>query len=148
MNKLLVQRLYVVRDPDSKYSLKDLTSPRAVADFVRDYSKVLDDVEHFFVIPLSNKNRPIGVHIAGQGTINSVIATPREIFKAAILANAASVILAHTHPSGQATPSREDDTITRNVADSGRLLDIKVLDHVVVGIGSEDYYSYAEKGQL
>lgn len=148
MNKLLIQRLYVVRDPDSKYSLKDLSSPSAVADFVRDYSKVLDDVEHFFVIPLTNRNRPIGVHVAAQGTINMLLVTPKEVFKTAILANAATIIVAHTHPSGQASPSREDDTITRNLAEVGKMLDIRMLDHVVVGIGSKDYYSYAEKGFL
>lgn len=83
-----------------------------------------------------------------QGSLNQSIVHPRETFKAAILANAAAVILAHNHPSGDTAPSREDREITRRLQEAGELLGIKVLDHVIVATDSGNYLSYVESGLL
>ena len=80
-----------------------------------------------------SKNQIIGIHTVSVGSLFAAIVSPREVFKAAILANAASIIVAHNHPSGDVTPSPEDIQVTKTLRDAGKLLDIEVLDHVIVG---------------
>ena len=82
---------------------------------------------------LDVKNRVIGIHTVSIGTLNASLVSAREVFKAAILCNAASIILAHNHPSGDLTPSPEDIQVTDVLRKAGKLLDIEVLDHVIVG---------------
>jgi DNA repair protein RadC len=82
---------------------------------------------------LDVKNQVIGIHTVSIGNLNSAIVSPREVFKAAILANAASIILGHNHPSGDTTPSPEDIQVTQVLFQAGKLLDIDVLDHVIIG---------------
>jgi len=89
--------------------------------------------EHFYVLLLNTKNRVNGVHEVSVGSLNATIVHPREIFKAAILSNSASVILVHNHPSGDPTPSPEDRHLTEQIAKAGKVLDIPVLDHVIMG---------------
>lgn len=81
---------------------------------------------------LNTKNNVIAVHRCHIGSLNSSIVHPREVFKSAILNNAASVIVAHQHPSGDKTPSTEDMNVTKRLVEAGRLLRIEVLDHLVV----------------
>jgi len=92
------------------------------------------EVEHFWVILLDSKYRlrrpPITV---ARGILDGCLVHPREIFKEAIRACAAAVVLVHNHPSGDTAPSREDVKLTRQLIDAGRLMDIEVLDHVIVG---------------
>jgi len=97
---------------------------------------------------LDGKNRITGLHIVSEGSLNQSIVHPRETFKAAILANAAAVILAHNHPSGDTSPSREDREITRRLQEAGELLGIKVLDHVIVATDTGNYLSFTESGLL
>lgn len=92
-----------------------------------------EDREHFVTLMMDVKNRIIGIHTVSIGTLNCAVISAREVFKAAILANAASIILAHNHPSGDVTPSPEDIQVTVNLTKAGKLLDIEVLDHVIVG---------------
>jgi len=94
-----------------------------------------EDREHFVTLMMDVKNRIIGIHTVSIGTLNCAVITAREVFKAAILANAASIILAHNHPSGDVTPSPEDIQVTEKLKKAGKLLDIDVLDHVIVGEG-------------
>jgi len=91
------------------------------------------DREAFAVLLLDNAHRPLGVHIAHEGSLNECGVHPREVFKAAILANAAAVILAHNHPSGDPHPSPDDYALTRRLREAGALLGIDVLDHIVIG---------------
>lgn len=81
-----------------------------------------------------------------RGILNSSLVHPREVFLAAILARAAAVILCHNHPSGDPTPSADDRRVTEQLAAAGRLLDIPVHDHVIVG--ADSYVSFAEAGLL
>ena len=91
------------------------------------------DREHFVMIALDTKNKIIGFHVVSIGTLNETLTHPREIFKAAFLMNAARIILAHNHPSGDPTPSDLDIAITKRLCTAGRLLDVPVLDHIIVG---------------
>ncbi len=91
------------------------------------------DREHSVMIALDTKNNIIGFHVISIGTLNETFTHPREIFKAAFLMNAARIILAHNHPSGDPTPSDGDIAITKRLCTAGRLLDVPVLDHIIVG---------------
>lgn len=90
------------------------------------------DRENFLVLMLNTKNVVVGYHIAAVGTLNVCPAAPREIFKAAMLCNAAAVILCHNHPSGNTATSKEDRQITEQLVEAGKILNIPVLDSLVV----------------
>lgn len=105
------------------------------------------DREHSLAILLDSKGKLIGFHIVSVGDLSSAIISPREVFKAAILANASSLILAHNHPSGDPTPSPDDIAVTRRIFESGELLGIDLLDHIIIGdMGC--FTSLKEKGHL
>ncbi|MBS3908431.1 MAG: DNA repair protein RadC [Actinobacteria bacterium] len=91
------------------------------------------DRESFICIHLNTKHRAISYEVVSIGSLNSSVVHPREIFKGAILANAAAVILCHNHPSGDPTPSVEDVVVTGRIRDAGKIVGIEVLDHIVVG---------------
>ena len=104
------------------------------------------DREEFVIIGLDGKNRMQFLNSVSMGCLTSSIVHPREVFKAAILGNAASLILCHNHPSGDPTPSPEDVEITKRLVECGKLLGIAILDHVIIGENS--YVSLADKGLL
>lgn len=106
-----------------------------------------DDREVFLVILLNTKHRVIAVHRAHIGSINSSVVHPREIFKSAILNNAAALIVSHQHPSGDPKPSLEDIEVTERLQEVGRIIGIQLLDHIVVGAG-DDYISLKAQGVL
>lgn len=91
-----------------------------------------DDREVFFVMCLNTRNNVVAVLRCHVGSLNASLVHPREVFKSAILNNAASVIVAHQHPSDDITPSKEDINVTKRLVEAGKLLDIEVLDHLVV----------------
>lgn len=100
--------------------------------------------EHFYVVYLDNKKKIIDNKLLYVGTINGSVAHPREIFKYAYLESASFIICVHNHPSGDPTPSKEDITFTNNLIEIGKLNNIPVLDHIV--IGNNTYYSFFEEG--
>ena len=102
--------------------------------------------EVFAILCLSTKHRIIAYHEVSRGSLDSTHVHPREVFKAAILANAAAIVLAHNHPSGDPTPSPDDITLTRRLVDAGRLIGVDVLDHIVIGDGR--HVSFRERGWL
>lgn len=106
------------------------------------------DREFFLVMLLDGKNRLTGLHIVSEGSLNQSIVHPRETFKAAILSNAAAMILAHNHPSGDTTPSREDLEITRRLREAGDILGIRVLDHVIVDTDTGNSMSFVQSGLM
>lgn len=81
-----------------------------------------------------------------RGTLNASLVHPREVFKGALLANAYSIMLAHNHPSGNFTPSEADKQVTAKLVKAGKLLDVQVLDHIIVG--DSDYFSFRESRML
>ena len=105
------------------------------------------DREHFVVMLLGQKNQVIGLHTVSIGSLSASIVAPREVFKVAILANCANILIAHNHPSGDCQPSKEDRAITLRLVESGKLLGISVLDHVIIG-DENKYFSFADEGLL
>ena len=112
------------------------------------FTRMLQDEasEVFAILCLSTKHRVLAYHEVSRGCLDSTLVHPREVFKAALLANAAAIVLAHNHPSGDPTPSPDDMTLTRRLVDAGRLIGVDVLDHIVIGDGR--YASFRERGWL
>jgi len=136
----LARRLSVARNPGRPV----ISSPGRRRAVVRGRIANLDR-EHFVVVLLNTKNEVIEAPTISVGTLSSSLVHPREVFKPAIRASAASVVLAHNHPSGRVEPSREDREVTGRVAEAGGIIGIEVLDHVIVG---EGYFSMKEHGML
>jgi len=107
-------------------------------------------VETFQIILLNTRRRLIRVEEIADGTLDTILVHPREVFKVAIAANAAAVVLVHNHPSGDPTPSEADIKVTRDLIRAGQLLKIEVLDHVITGRATaerpKDYASLRELG--
>lgn len=101
--------------------------------------------EEFWVLALDAKNRLIKAECIFKGTLTNVLVSPREVFYFAIMNHAAAIVIGHNHPSGDTTPSKDDDKMTKNVVSAGRIMGIPVLDHIIVGDG---YYSYMENDKL
>ena len=102
--------------------------------------------EMFLTLHLDGKNRIVAIDLVSIGSLNQSIVHPREVFKTALLSNAAALILVHQHPTGDPTPSSEDIAITRRLREAGEILGLKVLDHIIVGDG--EYISFVERGLL
>lgn len=99
--------------------------------------------EHFMVVLLDTKHRPLAIHEVSIGTVDSSVVHPREVFMIAIALASTAIVVAHNHPSGDPSPSSNDRAITRRLRDAGELLGIPLLDHVV--IGDDTYYSFADE---
>lgn len=126
-----------------------LDNPESIADLLREENRVYQ-VEHFQVVLLNTRRRLISVEKISQGTLDTILVHPREVFKTAIAAGASAIVLAHNHPSGDPTPSEADIKVTRELIRAGQLLKIEVLDHVILGRRTEerdeDYVSLKELG--
>ncbi|HAP32709.1 MAG TPA: hypothetical protein DCQ14_06635, partial [Firmicutes bacterium] len=121
------------------------TSPQDVAAFLMEEMRYYQK-EYFKAILLNTKNHVIAVEDISVGSLNSSIVHPREIFSPAVKKSAASLILAHNHPSGDPSPSREDMDVTARLVEGGKMLGIKILDHIIIGEGK--YCSFKEKGLI
>jgi DNA repair protein RadC len=102
--------------------------------------------EVFYVVTLNTQSRVVSAQEVSRGTLNSSLVHPREVFRLAIAEGAAGIVVVHNHPSGDPTPSADDRAVTRQLVDAGKLLDIPVYDHVIIGNGR--YVSFAEAGLL
>jgi len=138
--------LRVVRERRQGYgSLRQLRTAQDVFDIFRDRLAKLDR-EEFLAVVLDGRNRIVGFNVVSTGTLTASLVHPRELFKPAILANAAALVLVHNHPSGDPEPSAEDRALTERLKQAGELLGIRILDHVV--IGDDRFRSFAEDGLL
>lgn len=126
-----------------------LDTPERIADLLREDARGYE-VEHFLVLLLNTRRRLIRVERISQGTLDAIHVHAREVFKHAISANAAAIVLVHNHPSGDPTPSEADIKVTRDLIRAGQLLKIDVLDHVILGRKTtereRDYASLRELG--
>lgn len=111
-----------------------IRQPTDIFDYFRDQMSLLTK-EVFRVVVLDTKNRIVKDQIISEGTLNASIVHPRDVFRVAIIHSAASIILLHNHPSGDPTPSQEDIDITRRLVEIGKIMDMKVLDHIIIGGG-------------
>ncbi len=126
-----------------------LDTPERVADFLREEMRTLQ-VETFHLLMVNTRRRLVAAQRLSQGTLDTLLIHPREVFRPAIAANAAAVILAHNHPSGDPQPSEADIRVTRDLIRGGHLLKIEILDHVILGRRTReqprDYSSLRELG--
>ena len=142
-----LNKIVLVKDSSHRYNL-DTRSSRGPEDAVHAINTILnlnnEAQEVLVTLMLNTKNSIVGIQEITRGSLSASIVHPREVYKAAILHNAASIILAHNHPSGSPSPSREDIAVTERILKAGKILDIPLLDHVI--IGDPRFVSLKEKG--
>ena len=119
----------MVKESSILYKNRKVTSPNDAYNLIKDFLECADR-EELIVCSLDTKNQPTSINVASIGTLNSSLVHPREVFKASILSNAASIIIVHNHPSGDPSPSSEDISITQRLKECGKLLGIEVIDHI------------------
>lgn len=143
-NYSMDELLQMVREKAHEYSIKRITSASDVYSLLHEYS--LKEKEHFLTITLDGQSKVIEKRVVHIGTLNQSLVHPREVFRPAILDNAAGIIIAHNHPSGTLEASREDVQITQRLKEVGKLVGISLLDHVI--ISSKGYYSFSDEEML
>lgn len=129
------------------YSTEKINSPWQAVDLLADEIRDLDK-EVLCVLNLDSTNRVINANMVSMGTLNQTIAEPREIFKSALLSNAAHIMLMHNHPSGDVTPSKADLSATSQLELCGNFLKIPVLDHIIVGGQTGYCFSFNREGLM
>ena len=117
-----------------------VSGSKSVATLFKDLRN--EPVEKLFVLHLNNQNKIESFQLIASGTLDSAQVSARVVFTGALLSNAASIICIHNHPSGNPTPSEEDKGITEELKSVGKLIKIRVLDHVI--IGDDEYYSFTD----
>lgn len=136
---------YKAKKEVERIKQKSVTSPDNIVPLIRsqitDYKK-----EHFFVINFDVRNRYLDIETISVGTLNTSLVHPRETFKGAIKKHAHSVMVAHNHPSGDLNPSQEDINITKRLKESGKILGIELLDHII--ITEDSYFSFKSENYL
>lgn len=141
------ERVVLVREKTGRYEI-----PRAIMDPEDAYRAITtitsieeEAQEVFGVLILNTKNKIVAVHEVSRGTLNSSMVHPREVFKPAVLHNAAGIICFHNHPSGDTEPSEEDIEFTKRLVKAGKIMGIVVVDHIIVGDG---YTSLRDRGVM
>ncbi|MFZ2948966.1 MAG: DNA repair protein RadC [Desulfuromonadaceae bacterium] len=135
----------VIREDMPAYiSTVRFTSPRQVFEMFKDL--IYETKEHFLCLHLDGKNRIICLDRVSVGSLNQSVVHVREVYKSALLSSAAAIILIHQHPSGDPSPSTEDIIITKRLKESGELIGIPILDHIIIGEGQ--FVSFVEQGLL
>ena len=141
-----VFRLSLIKDHVLPYTTASLIlTPLQVYELIKEYLQGTDR-EQFIAIFLDSRSEVIGINTVSVGTLTESLVHPREVFKGAILANAASIIIAHNHPSGDHHASEADLAVTSKLKEAGRILGIPLEDHVV--IGREGFTSFRQEGLL
>lgn len=143
MNRVPKYSLSLVKEGSIQY--EPLSSPSEVYKLASSLDLAGKPEEEFWIACVDSKYKPIGLHMVSRGTLDSSLAHPREVFKRALLNNAAAIILMHNHPSGNPEPSNDDVKVTKRLREAGELLGIGVLDHVIIGDTS---ISMLERGLL
>ncbi len=129
------------RYSQSKNPIKKITSAKDI--FEHFHQRLKDEKqEHFYILMLNTKNNIIGEQLVSKGTLDASIIEPREVFRSAIKNSASRIILIHNHPSGDPKPSKEDIDVTKKLIESGKMLNIQVLDHII--IGKENFWGWKE----
>ena len=142
--KLNVVSVRLVKEAPILSDIK-ISNPEAAVQVLGKYLCEMDR-EVLCVVNLKSDNTPINCTMASMGSLNQSIVSPREIFKASILSNAAHMLLIHNHPSGSLNPSKEDIEITDRLIKLTDLMEIPLLDHIIVGGDEAQYFSMREKG--
>ena len=148
MESIALYTLKLVKEKEVLYVTGiPITSPKSVYEMIENVFELsCETVEKFGFMALNTKNMIVGLHIISVGTLNSALVHPREVFKAAILNNAASIICFHNHPSGNCEPSAEDCLMTKRLMEAGVILGVEIMDHII--IGEDCFCSLRERGEM
>jgi DNA repair protein RadC len=138
-------KIYQVRQTSAKYDAA-LTRPQDIIALVnKSFDKL--DREITVVVGLNTSNVPNVINVVSVGTLDSAMIVPRDLFKPLILSNSRSFILLHNHPSGSLTPSECDKDITKKLIELGKMMQIELLDHIIIGYG-DDFCSFRQRNLL
>ena len=142
------ERVALVKEKVGRYDLpREIGSPEDAYNAITAITNVQEEAQEVFGILILNiKNKIVAVHEISRGTLNASVVHPREVFKPAVLHNAAAIICFHNHPSGDPKPSKEDVNITKRLVEAGEILGIQILDHIIVG--DDGYASLKERGVM
>ncbi len=144
--RVSIVTLKMVREASFLYGQRQINSPSdahlLMSGFIADA-----DREQFCIACLNTKHEPTCISTISIGTLNSSIVHPREVFKLALLANAHCILLFHNHPSGNPSPSLEDQDVTRRIYEAGQVMGIEVMDHIIIGSDGH-YVSLKERGLI
>lgn len=147
---MIVRELVVSYRPHASSASINETPMRTPRDIVPVVSALLshEPQEVFGVLLLDSRHRVIAYRELHRGTINSTLVRPAEVFQQALLVNAAAMIVCHNHPSGDPSPSPDDNALTRRLAAAAVLMEVPLLDHVIIGADDAHFYSYKQDGVL
>ena len=143
MKSVDVMRCSLVREAGIEYDKIKVETPEDVIEFFKAVGFENFADETFSVLCLDTKGRIAGYHEISHGDLSSTIVHPREVYKRALLNNAFGIVACHNHPSGDPTPSKEDEELTRRLGEAGTLLGVKMFDHIIIGNG--ETYSFKEE---
>ena len=143
--RINIVSIKMIKEASFLYQTRTISSPKDAYEMIKEQLEGLDR-EQFIIACLNTKNEPTNISVVSVGTLNKAIVHPREVFKTAILSNAAGIMAFHNHPSGETTPSQQDIQLTHRLVEAGELLGIKLLDHLIIGDGT--FTSLKEKGYL
>ena len=146
--QVVFEKVVLVKEKVGRYELpKETKSPEEAYNAIKTITNVQEEAQEVFgILVLNTKNKIVAVHEISRGTLNSSMIHPREVFKPAVLHNAAAIICFHNHPSGDPEPSKEDIEINNRIKNSGELLGILVHDHIIVG--NDRYVSLKKRGVM
>ena len=130
--RINIVSIKMVKESSFLYQTRTISSPKDAYEMIKEQLEGLDR-EQFIIACLNTKSEPTNISVVAVGTLNKAIVHPREVFKTAILSNAASIMAFHNHPSGETTPSQQDIQLTDRLYEAGELLGIKLLDHLIIG---------------
>lgn len=134
---------YLVKERGYNYQCENINRPGQLVSMMNEFfhMDVLAE-EHFYIIALNSKGSILGVFLISKGTVNASLVGTREVFIKLLLCGAVSFIATHNHPSGNVLPSSSDTDITNKLKEAGRLMEIQLSDHII--IGRHGYYSFLE----
>jgi DNA repair protein RadC len=143
-------RVNLVKDERVRFNSQTLNNPTEAQKYIQDMIKEMGqpDREQFCILMLNAKNVTIGMNIVSTGDLSSAPVHPREVLKPAILANAAALILAHNHPSGDLIPSAADKSITHRIIQAAEIIGIAVHEHLIIRMEDDGYFSFAKQGYI
>lgn len=135
--------LKVVKEKSIAYEDWKVTSPKRAYEIVKDFIGNTDR-EHLGIMMLNCSKEVNGIEICSIGTLDASLVSPREVFKSAIITNSAGIIIFHTHPSGNISPSIEDKMVTELLDKASQIIGIPIIDHIILGFN--DFYSFKLNG--
>lgn len=140
-----IVKVQLIKESSLLYKNRTVHCPQNGFDLMTQFLGEVDR-EYFIVMCLDSKNQPTALNICHIGSLNSSLVHPREVFKPAVLSNAASIMVGHNHPSGNSQPSEADFNMTKRLVEAGEIMGIEVLDHIVMG--DQEFTSFKEEGYM